>query len=113
MGYVYGPEATNQDISARSLLPLLRKFMEGYNTTVIVFGATGKREAVGEGAGDSCSSMSACAGNPLPPPHYAASSKKWQPHGVHAPSLPRPAQLQHADSPGASLRRDFPPRRHC
>lgn len=44
VGYVYGPEATNQDITARSLLPLLRKFMEGYNTTVITFGATGTAE---------------------------------------------------------------------
>ncbi|KAF5831835.1 P-loop containing nucleoside triphosphate hydrolase protein [Dunaliella salina] len=41
VGYVYGPEASNADITARSIQPLLRKFLEGYNTTVIVFGATG------------------------------------------------------------------------
>jgi hypothetical protein len=40
-GYVYGPEATNQDITARSLLPLVKKFVEGYNVCVMCFGPTG------------------------------------------------------------------------
>lgn len=41
VGYVYGPEATHSDIAARSLLPLLRKFVDGYNVTVMAFGPTG------------------------------------------------------------------------
>ena len=41
MGYVYGSEATNADITARSIEPLLRKFLEGYNVCVMGFGATG------------------------------------------------------------------------
>ncbi len=43
MGYVYGPDATNQDVAARSLMPLLRKFVDGYNVAVMAFGATGGR----------------------------------------------------------------------
>ncbi|GIL90778.1 hypothetical protein Vretifemale_18507, partial [Volvox reticuliferus] len=41
VGFVYGPEATHQDIAARSLLPLLRKFVDGYNVAVMAFGSTG------------------------------------------------------------------------
>ncbi|GFR45898.1 hypothetical protein Agub_g7354, partial [Astrephomene gubernaculifera] len=41
VGYVYGPEASNQDVAARSLLPLLRKLVDGYNVTVLAFGPTG------------------------------------------------------------------------
>ncbi|KAG2485692.1 hypothetical protein HYH03_015577 [Edaphochlamys debaryana] len=41
VGYVYGPESTNQDVAARSLLPLLRKLVDGYNVAVLAFGATG------------------------------------------------------------------------
>eukprot|EP00198_Chlamydomonas_reinhardtii_P008600 XP_001697937.1 predicted protein [Chlamydomonas reinhardtii] len=41
VGYVYGPEASNADVAGRSLLPLLRKFVDGYNVAVMAFGATG------------------------------------------------------------------------
>lgn len=40
---MYGPEATNADIIARSLAPLMRKVLEGYNVTVLAFGATGEK----------------------------------------------------------------------
>jgi hypothetical protein len=51
VGYVYAGEANNKDITARSITPLLRKFVEGYNVTAVVFGATGERrpcEALGD-----------------------------------------------------------------
>lgn len=41
LSYVYGPDATNADVHARSVAPLLRKLLEGYNCTVLAFGATG------------------------------------------------------------------------
>lgn len=41
MGFVYGPEASNVDVASRSLVPLIRKFVEGYNVTLVAFGATG------------------------------------------------------------------------
>jgi len=41
LSFVYGPEATNSDVHARSIAPLLRKLVEGYNVTVLLFGATG------------------------------------------------------------------------
>ncbi|KXZ52536.1 hypothetical protein GPECTOR_9g580 [Gonium pectorale] len=40
-GYVYGPEASTADVAARSLLPLVRKAVDGYNVTIMAFGATG------------------------------------------------------------------------
>lgn len=59
MGYVYGPEASNADVAGRSLLPLLRKFVDGYNVAVMAFGATGACRSGGregrcgrEGAGE-------------------------------------------------------------
>jgi hypothetical protein len=45
-GYVYGPDASNQDLTSRSLLPLIKKFVEGYNVCVMCFGPTGKRKTV-------------------------------------------------------------------
>jgi hypothetical protein len=41
LSHTYGPEATNSDIHDRSIVPLLRKFVEGYNVTIMLFGATG------------------------------------------------------------------------
>ncbi len=41
MSYVYGPDASNGDVHERSLAPLLRKLLEGYNVVVLVLGATG------------------------------------------------------------------------
>lgn len=38
---MYGPEASNGDVFERSVAPLLRKLVEGYNVTVVLFGATG------------------------------------------------------------------------
>lgn len=46
VGYVYAGEASNKDITARSIVPLLRKFVEGYNVTAVVFGATGAHWAM-------------------------------------------------------------------
>jgi hypothetical protein len=43
--YVYGAEASNEDIHARSISPLIRKCLEGYNVCVMLFGATGKQTA--------------------------------------------------------------------
>eukprot|EP00882_Tetradesmus_deserticola_P022496 GHRQ01024412.1.p2 GENE.GHRQ01024412.1~~GHRQ01024412.1.p2 ORF type:complete len:107 (+),score=15.18 GHRQ01024412.1:446-766(+) len=43
--YVYGAEASNEDIHARSISPLIRKCLEGYNVCVMLFGATGKSAA--------------------------------------------------------------------
>lgn len=40
---MHGPEATNADVVARSVVPLIKKFIEGYNVTVVAFGATGER----------------------------------------------------------------------
>lgn len=42
--FVYGAEAGNSDIHARSLSPLIRKFIEGYNVCVLLFGATGAQQ---------------------------------------------------------------------
>eukprot|EP00878_Enallax_costatus_P035224 GHUV01039231.1.p1 GENE.GHUV01039231.1~~GHUV01039231.1.p1 ORF type:complete len:419 (+),score=96.69 GHUV01039231.1:574-1830(+) len=39
--FVYGAEAANSDIHERSISPLIRKFIEGYNVCVLAFGATG------------------------------------------------------------------------
>lgn len=39
--FVYGPEASNAEIHGRSVSPLIRKFAEGYNVCVLLFGATG------------------------------------------------------------------------
>jgi hypothetical protein len=41
VSYVYGPDASNGDVHERSLAPLLRKLLEGYNVVVLVLGATG------------------------------------------------------------------------
>jgi hypothetical protein len=41
LSFVYGPSASNADVHARSIAPLLRKVVEGYNATVLLFGATG------------------------------------------------------------------------
>jgi hypothetical protein len=49
--YVYGAEASNDDIHARSISPLIRKCLEGYNVCVMLFGATGKQLAA---AGGTC-----------------------------------------------------------
>jgi hypothetical protein len=43
VNYVYGPESTNADVASRSVVPLVRKLLEGYNVAVFAFGATGKR----------------------------------------------------------------------
>lgn len=42
VNFVYGPEATNADISKRHVEPLVRKAVEGYNVTVLVCGASGE-----------------------------------------------------------------------
>jgi hypothetical protein len=41
VSYTYGPDAAITDIHDRSIVPLLRKFVEGYNVTVMMFGASG------------------------------------------------------------------------
>ena len=41
VNFVYGPEATNADISKRHMEPLVRKAVEGYNVTVLVCGSSG------------------------------------------------------------------------
>eukprot|EP00775_Hariotina_reticulata_P000828 gene828-1146_t len=41
VSFVYGSEAGNPDIHARSLSPMIRKFIEGYNVCIMLFGATG------------------------------------------------------------------------
>eukprot|EP00877_Chromochloris_zofingiensis_P013932 jgi/Chrzof1/8793/Cz03g24220.t1 len=41
LSFVYGPESTNADVHDRTVVPLLRKFIEGYNVTILMFGATG------------------------------------------------------------------------
>ncbi|KAL6745189.1 P-loop containing nucleoside triphosphate hydrolase protein, partial [Haematococcus lacustris] len=41
LGYVYGPESSNADLLSRSLMPLLRKWTDGYNVTLMALGATG------------------------------------------------------------------------
>jgi hypothetical protein len=51
LSFVYGPNASNADIHARSIAPLLRKVVEGYNATVLLFGATGGPRASGRGGG--------------------------------------------------------------
>lgn len=63
MSFVYGPEANNADVHNRTVVPLLKKFLEGYNVTVLLFGATGSgkthtmegaraKEVRGSSAGD-------------------------------------------------------------
>lgn len=42
LSFVYGPESTNADVHDRTVVPLLRKFIEGYNVTILMFGATGQ-----------------------------------------------------------------------
>ncbi|KAF8055598.1 SYP52 [Scenedesmus sp. PABB004] len=39
--YVYGRDAEPADVHARSIAPLVRKLVEGYNVAVLLFGATG------------------------------------------------------------------------
>lgn len=39
--YCYGPDTITKSLHDRSVEPLLQKFVEGYNTAVIVFGSTG------------------------------------------------------------------------
>ncbi len=41
LDFAYGPDAQPADVHERSLLPLLRKLVEGYNTAAILFGASG------------------------------------------------------------------------
>ena len=41
LGFVYGPDAANADVHARSVAPLLAKLLEGYNAAVLLFGAAG------------------------------------------------------------------------
>lgn len=43
LSFVYGPEATNRDVHARSIGPLLQKLVGGHNVAVVLFGATGDR----------------------------------------------------------------------
>lgn len=47
--YVYGAEASNDDLHARSISPLIRKCLEGYNVCVMLFGATGKHTGASGG----------------------------------------------------------------
>lgn len=42
MDYCYGPDTTTRSLHDRTVEPLLRKLVEGYNTAVIVFGGTGE-----------------------------------------------------------------------
>lgn len=39
--YCYGPDTDIRDVHDRTAEPLLHKFLEGYNTAAVVFGATG------------------------------------------------------------------------
>ncbi|DBA70526.1 TPA: hypothetical protein ACH3X2_011925 [Trebouxia sp. C0005] len=39
--YLYGPDTTTRHVHDRTVEPLLHKFVEGYNTTAIMFGSTG------------------------------------------------------------------------
>jgi len=39
--FCYGPEATEEDIFKRSVQPLVRRVVDGYNAAVVAFGATG------------------------------------------------------------------------
>ena len=39
--YCYGPDTSIKDVHDRTAEPLLHKFLEGYNTAAVVFGATG------------------------------------------------------------------------
>ena len=41
VNFVYGPDASNGDITKRHIEPLVKKALEGYNTCVYTFGATG------------------------------------------------------------------------
>ena len=41
VNYCYGPDTAIKSLHDRTVGPLLQKFVEGYNTAVIVFGATG------------------------------------------------------------------------
>ncbi|GBF93794.1 hypothetical protein Rsub_06126 [Raphidocelis subcapitata] len=41
LSFVYGPDASSADVHARSIAPLLRRLLEGYNVCVLAFGATG------------------------------------------------------------------------
>ena len=41
VNFVYGADATNVDITKRHIEPIVKKALEGYNTCVIAFGATG------------------------------------------------------------------------
>ena len=41
LDFAYGPDAQPADVHERSLLPMLRKLVEGYNTAAILFGASG------------------------------------------------------------------------
>ena len=43
---MYGPDASNGDITKRHIEPLVKKALEGYNTCVYTFGATGVLERV-------------------------------------------------------------------
>lgn len=43
--FVFGPDASNADIHGRSVSPLIRKVVEGYNVCVLLFGATGAPQA--------------------------------------------------------------------
>ena len=40
LDFAYGPDAQPADVHERSLLPLLRKLVEGYNTAAILFGSS-------------------------------------------------------------------------
>lgn len=43
MDYCYGPNTTTRSLHDRTVEPLLQKLIEGYNTAVMVFGATGEK----------------------------------------------------------------------
>jgi hypothetical protein len=42
LSYVYESSATNNDIAKRHIEPLVKKMVDGYNATIITFGASGE-----------------------------------------------------------------------
>ena len=44
VNFVYGPDASNVDITKRHIEPLVKRALEGYNICVFTWGATGEAQ---------------------------------------------------------------------
>ncbi|KAL9544257.1 hypothetical protein MBANPS3_007717 [Mucor bainieri] len=65
--YVYPPTASQQDVYNSCVIPLLNKFMKGYNSTILAYGQTGSGKTYSMGIGLLDSVMSASANDGIVP----------------------------------------------